>query len=276
MLEGKKIFVVLPAYNAAATVEKVLDIVDTNDIVDQIILVDDGSSDNTAELARARGLHTVCHGDNRGYGANQKTCYREALRLGADVVVMLHPDLQYSPRLVTAMAAMITSGEYDLVLASRIVGKSNAITGGMPIYKYIGNRILTYVENALMNLKMSEYHSGYRSFSRRLLATLPIGQNSDDFIFDNQIIAQAKLYGFKIGEISCPTRYDKTSSSIGCYRAVVYGLGVVMTALAYRLRAWGLMYPSFLPRDVYSPSGVQPSEIQPVEDGPPPASGGCG
>ncbi|MDA8064736.1 MAG: glycosyltransferase family 2 protein [Thermaerobacter sp.] len=248
MLGGKRVFVVLPAYNAEKTLESVYRLLAKNTSLDEIILVDDASSDNTVGIARRLGMPVIVHERNLGYGGNQKTCYSEALRLGADVIVMLHPDLQYSPALVLAMAAMIVSGEYDLVLASRITGKSNAISAGMPFYKYIANRLLTYFENAMLNLKMSEYHSGYRAFSKELLSRVPYLRNSNDFVFDNQIIAQARLYGFRIGEISCPTHYGKESSSISCYRSLVYGLGVLRTACEYRLRAWNILFPAYLPR----------------------------
>jgi glycosyltransferase involved in cell wall biosynthesis len=235
MLNGNKIIVVMPAYNAEKTLEKTYDDLPKDGIIDDIILVDDFSSDKTVEIAKRLGLKVIVHDKNKGYGANQKTCYKEALKDGADIIVMLHPDYQYSPKLVTAMAAMIASGDYDIVLASRIIGKSNALTAGMPLYKYISNRFLTYFENFVLNLKMSEYHSGYRAFSKELLLSVPFEKNSDDFIFDNQIIAQSHLSGFRIGEISCPTRYETDSSSIGFLRSVKYGLGVLNTAAQYTL-----------------------------------------
>ncbi len=248
MLDGKRITVVLPAYEAARTLAVVGSELAQVSVVDDIVLVDDASSDGTADLAESLGLYTVRHATNGGYGANQKTCYRAALERGADVVVMLHPDHQYSTRLVTSMAAMVASEEYDLVLASRITAQHNAISGGMPRYKFVANRILTAIENVLLELKMSEYHSGYRAFSRRLLATLPLELNSDDFVFDNQIIAQARWAGFRIGEISCPTRYDEDSHSIGLKRAITYGWGVLATAARYRMATWGWWVPPYLER----------------------------
>lgn len=238
MLDGKRIAVVLPAYNAARTLRRTVDEI-PRDIVDDIILTDDASRDNTAELAHAMGLHTLRHEQNRGYGGNQKTCYAAALARGADIVVMLHPDYQYSPRLVTAMASMIASDHYDVVLASRILGKG-ALAGGMPGYKYLFNRMLTFAENVLLGQKLSEYHSGYRAWSRAVLERLPLLACSDDFVFDNQMIAQAFHFGFRIGEISCPTRYFAEASSINFRRSVVYGLGVMRTALQYRLHRLGL------------------------------------
>ncbi len=246
MLNGNKIVVVMPAYNAGKTLEKTFNELPKDGVIDNIILVDDFSTDNTVEIAAKLGIKTVKHDNNKGYGANQKTCYKEALKEGADIIVMLHPDYQYSPKLVTAMAAMIASGDYDIVLASRIIGKSNALTAGMPLYKYISNRFLTYFENFILNLKMSEYHSGYRAFSKELLHSLPFENNSDDFIFDNQIIAQAHLKGFRIGEISCPTRYEKDSSSIGFKRSLKYGLGVVLTAFQYMLCKYNLYKCGYL------------------------------
>lgn len=248
MILGKRVIVVMPAYNAEKTLKKTFNDILGKELIDKIILVDDKSSDNTSNVAINLGIHTVVHEKNKGYGGNQKTCYQEALKFGADIVVMLHPDYQYSPKLVIPIASMIASGEYDVVLASRITGKSNAITGGMPIYKYIANRFLTYVENFMLGLKMSEYHSGYRAFSSKVLKCLPLEKNSDDFIFDNQIIAQSNLYGFKIGEISCPTLYEKDSSSIGLKRSLLYGIGVLRTAIEYRLRKHNIIFPSYLPK----------------------------
>ena len=203
MLDGKKIFVVMPAYNAARTLSQTFREL-PRAIVDGILLVDDHSSDSTAELARQMGLTTFVHQSNLGYGRNQKTCYREALKRGADIVVMLHPDYQYSPKLVTAMASLIACGEYDVVLASRILG-GGALSGGMPVYKYISNRFLTLFQNLLLNFKLSEYHSGYRAFAREVLSSLPLEENSDDFVFDNEILAQVIFTQYRIGEISCPT-----------------------------------------------------------------------
>ncbi|XQZ97895.1 glycosyltransferase family 2 protein [Komagataeibacter rhaeticus] len=209
------------------------------DIVDDIILTDDASRDNTAELARSLGIHVIEHDTNRGYGGNQKTCYESALARGADIVIMLHPDYQYSPRLIRAMAAMLTSGHYDGVIASRILGKG-ALQGGMPLYKYVANRALTLTQNILMNAKLSEYHTGYRGWSREVLETIPLEQCSDDFVFDNQMLAQVINAGFRIGEISCPTRYFAEASSINFRRSVKYGLGVLKTSASYRLNRMGI------------------------------------
>ena len=242
MLGKKKITVILPAYNAARTLEQTISEVD-REIVDDLILTDDGSSDNTVEIARNLGLHTIIHDQNRGYGANQKTCYAAALDRGSDVVVMLHPDYQYSPRLVPAMAAMIVSGHYDVVLGSRILG-GGALSGGMPLWKYMANRSLTFVENLLLGQKLSEYHTGLRAWSSTILKRLPLHLCSDDFVFDNQMIAQALHASAHIGEITCPTRYFDDASSINFTRSVVYGFGVLNTALRYRLAHSGLKeYP---------------------------------
>ena len=238
MLESKRVAVVLPAYNAAKTlVQTVAEI--PRDIVDDVILTDDASRDDTAVVARRLGLHVIGHDRNRGYGGNQKTCYTAALARGADIVVMLHPDYQYTPRLVTAMASMIVSGHYDAVMGSRILG-GGALAGGMPVYKYVSNRALTFVENILLANKLSEYHSGYRAWSRAVLERLPLLACSDDFVFDNQMIAQALFFGFRMGEISCPTRYFAEASSINFRRSVVYGLGVLGVAGGYRLHRMGL------------------------------------
>jgi len=246
MLLDQRLVVVLPAYNAGRTLPIVYAELQANPYVDDIILVDDASTDDTVRVAERLGLTPIVHATNRGYGANQKTCYAAALHADADIVVMLHPDHQYSGHLVTAMAAMIASGEYALVLASRITAQHNALSGGMPYYKFIANRALTLVENWSLGLKMSEYHSGYRAFSRALLEHVPLERNSDDFVFDNQIIAQARWHGFRIGEISCPTRYDLDSHSIGLAQAIRYGAGVVATALQYRAAVWGWPPPAYL------------------------------
>lgn len=260
MLHGKKIVVVLPAYNAEKTLQWTYDEI-PKDIVDDVILVDDGSDDRTVEVARRLGLAHYVHPGNRGYGANQKTCYTLALRAGADIVVMLHPDYQYTPRLITPMAAMIASGEFDLVLGSRILGKG-ALAGGMPVYKYVSNRFLTLSQNLLVGHKLSEYHTGYRAYSRASLMAFPLQENSDDFLFDNQLLVQAIRFGMRIGEISCPTRYLPESSSINFRRSVVYGLGVLRTSLQFIFARWGLRTCSFL-----DPQGrklpVDPSEPLP-------------
>ena len=205
MIQGKKLVVVMPAYNAEKTLRMTFDEL-PHEYIDNVILVDDASSDTTVNIARELAINIIVHNENRGYGANQKTCYQEALRLGADIIVMIHPDYQYSPRLVTAMASMVASGHYDVVLGSRIlVGET--LNGGMPLYKYIANRFLTFVENILLRVKLSEYHTGFRAFSRKLLETIPLKKNSDDFVFDNEMLVQSIYFGFKIGEISCPTKY---------------------------------------------------------------------
>ena len=244
MLNGKKIVVVLPAYNAEKTLKKTFDDI-PKDIADEILLTDDQSSDRTVEIARSLGIKIFVHEKNRGYGGNQKTCYREALRLGADVVVMLHPDYQYPPKLVTPMAALITSGMFDVVMGSRILG-NQALKGGMPVYKYVANRALTLIENMMINEKLSEYHTGYRAFSRKVLETLPLLENSDDFIFDNQMLVQAAFFGFGIGEITAPSVYTSESSSINFRRSVVYGCGVLSTAWQYMLQKRALgKFPIF-------------------------------
>jgi glycosyltransferase involved in cell wall biosynthesis len=250
MIGGKKVVVVMPAYNAEKTLRRTWDEL-PHELVDDVVLVDDASSDATVRIARDLGIQTIVHRENMGYGANQKTCYRETLRLGADVVVMIHPDYQYSPRLVTAMASMIVSGHYDVVLGSRILGGS-AIDGGMPLYKYVSNRFLTLVENLALGAKLSEYHTGFRAYSRRVLETLPLEANSDDFVFDNEILVQAVHFGFRIGEISCPTRYFDDSSSINFPRSVKYGIGVLSTSIKFLLRKAGVARPAIFengPRD---------------------------
>jgi glycosyltransferase involved in cell wall biosynthesis len=248
MIDNKKLVVVLPAYNAAGTLELTYNDMPKG-LVDEIILVDDRSKDDTVAVAARLGITSVhVHAENRGYGANQKTCYEAALRAGADIVVMLHPDYQYEPRLLTAMAGMIASGVYGAVLASRILGggRGGALAGGMPLWRYVANRALTAFQNLLMGAKLSEYHSGYRAFSRRTLEELPLLANSDDFVFDNQMLVQAIARDIPIGEISCPTRYRDDSSSINFARSVRYGFGVLGTALAYRLWRLGLSRPAYL------------------------------
>ena len=239
MINGKRIAVVMPAYNAERTLERTVR--ELPDIVDIKILVDDSSKDQTALLSERLGLQTFVHDANYGYGRNQQTCYREALAAGADIVVMLHPDYQYTPSLVAAMAAMVSSGVYDLVLASRILG-GGALKGGMPVYKYISNRLLTAFQNLFLGVKLSEYHTGFRAFSRELLQTLPLLENSDDFVFDNQMIAQSVIFGFRIGEISCPTKYFKEASSINFRRSVKYGLGVLKTTASFVAHKYGIVH----------------------------------
>src|SRR5580704_11151151 len=239
MINGKRIAVVLPAYNAEKTLEATVR--ELPDLVDIRILVDDHSSDRTIEVAHQLGLHTFIHDQNYGYGRNQQTCYREALADGADVVIMLHPDYQYTPLLVTAMASMVAYDVYDMVLGSRIIG-GQALRGGMPRYKYIANRLLTAVENLFLGIKLSEYHTGYRGFSRKVLTELPLLENSDDFVFDNQMLAQCAHFGFRIGEVSCPTKYFEEASSINFRRSVTYGFGVLATTLQFALQKMGVVH----------------------------------
>jgi len=233
MLNGKKIIVVMPAYNAAKTLAITVAEI-PRDMVDEIIVVDDGSSDETVETASELGLIVFRHDANFGYGRNQKTCYAEALNRGADIVVMVHPDYQYSPKLIAPLASMIAYGEYDAVIGSRILGKG-ALEGGMPLYKYIANRFLTFVQNILLDYKLSEYHTGFRAFRREVIEALPLESNSDDFVFDNEMLAQIIYQGFHLGEMSCPTRYRAESSSINFSRSVRYGLGVIATSVRFRL-----------------------------------------
>ncbi|MCP4702747.1 MAG: glycosyltransferase family 2 protein [Gammaproteobacteria bacterium] len=233
MIGDKRIVVVMPAYNAEKTLEKTYREI-SREVVDEVILVDDGSSDKTAELARSLKLNTIVHPRNRGYGGNQKSCYREACRLGADIVVMVHPDYQYSPRLIPVMAAMVASGHYDVTLGSRILG-GQAMKGGMPAYKYVANRFLTFAQNLVLGAKLSEYHTGLRAFSRRVLETLPLEENSEDFVFDNEMLVQCIFFGFRIGEISCPTRYFEDASSINFKRSMRYGFEVLGTTGKYLL-----------------------------------------
>jgi glycosyltransferase involved in cell wall biosynthesis len=244
MLLGKKIAIVMPAYNAELTLEKTYAEM-PHEVVDEVILVDDFSHDRTVELARSLGIKVFLHESNFGYGRNQKTCYTEALKSQADIVIMLHPDYQYTPRLILPMAAMIAGGEYDVVLGSRIIG-GGALKGGMPYYKYIANRFLTALQNFLLGSKLSEFHTGYRAFSRKVLETLPLMENSDDFVFDNQMLAQSLYFGFLIGEISCPTKYFPEASSINFRRSTRYGFGVILTSLGYRLQKMGWLNVRFL------------------------------
>jgi glycosyltransferase involved in cell wall biosynthesis len=239
MINGKRIAVVFPAYNAEKTLETTVR--ELPDLVDIRILVDDHSTDRTVEVAHRLGLQSFVHNRNYGYGRNQQTCYREALAAGADVVIMVHPDYQYTPLLVTAMASMIAYGVYDVVLGSRILG-GTALRGGMPHYKYFANRLLTAFENLFLRVKLSEYHTGYRAFSREVLTRLPLGENSDDFVFDNQMLAQCVYFGFRIGEISCPTKYFEEASSINFRRSVQYGLGVLGTTLQFALQRAGIIH----------------------------------
>ncbi len=239
MLRGKKIVVVMPAYNAAETLQQTYQEIPM-EIVDEVILVDDHSADDTVAVARELGIqHVIRHEENKGYGGNQKTCYQKALSLGADVVIMLHPDYQYTPLLIESIAYMIVNGLYPVVLASRILG-NGALKGGMPRYKYFFNRCLTWFENVMIGQKLSEYHTGYRAFSREVLETVPFMSNSDDFVFDNQMLAQIVYAGFDIGEITCPTKYFPEASSINFRRSCKYGFGVLWTSLQFRLQKWHL------------------------------------
>ena len=247
MLNGKRITVVMPAYNAEKTLRKTHNEI-PHDIVDNVILTDDASQDRTAEIARQLNIKTFVHTKNKGYGGNQKTCYQEALRIGSDIIIMLHPDYQYTPKLITSMASMISHGVFDAVIASRILG-NKALAGGMPRYKYIANRFLTAVENFIIQQKLSEYHTGYRAFSAEVLKSIPLIENSDDFIFDNEMLLQTMYFGFSVGEISCPAKYFEEASSISFRRSVTYGIGVLHTAMKYFFskRGHNKHYPIFNP-----------------------------
>ena len=239
MINSKKILVVLPAYNAEKTLEQTYNEV-PKEVVDEILLVDDYSADDTVSLAKHLGIRTYLHNHNYGYGRNQKTCYREALRLKADIVIMLHPDYQYTPKLITAMVSLIAYDVYDVVLGSRIIG-GGALKGGMPFYKYCANRFLTAIQNLLLGSKLSEFHTGYRAFSRNILENLPLHANSDGFVFDNEMLAQIMFFGYRVGEVSCPTLYFEEASSINLGNSVIYGLGVLATSFKYRLHRMRLM-----------------------------------
>ena len=239
MLNGKKIVVVMPAYHAEKTLVQTYEDL-PHEVVDDVILVDDCSSDRTAEIAESLNITTIVHETNKGYGGNQKTCYAVALDLGADIVVMVHPDYQYEPKLVTAIASIIASGVYDAAIASRILG-NKALAGGMPLYKYIANRFLTLFQNILIGEKLSEYHTGFRAFSSDVLNGIPLDSNSNDFIFDNEMLAQIVGKGFRIGEISCPTKYFEDASSINLTRSIRYGLLVIKVSVYYRLHKMGLI-----------------------------------
>ena len=266
MINGKKIAVVLPAYNAAKTLERTVH--ELPDAVDIKILVDDRSTDETVQIAERLGLRVFVHQKNYGYGRNQQTCYREALTAGADIVVMVHPDYQYTPLLVTAMVSMIGFGVYDVVLGSRILG-GGALRGGMPLYKYVANRLLTAFQNLLTGAKLSEYHTGYRAFSREVLLQVPILENSDDFVFDNQMLSQCIYFGCRIGEVSCPTKYFREASSINFSRSVKYGFGVLRTSIQCWLEKRG-----FAHFRIFSTQGrkllfdyYRPSQAPSAEDG---------
>jgi glycosyltransferase involved in cell wall biosynthesis len=261
VINGKSVVVVMPAYNAAVTLERTVR--ELPEIVDRIILVDDKSTDETVGVAAALGLRVFVHDKNYGYGRNQQTCYREALAEGADIVVMVHPDYQYTPKLVSAMASMIAYGVYDVVLGSRILG-GGALRGGMPRYKYIANRFLTAFENIFTGAKLSEYHTGFRAFSKDVLTTLPLLENSDDFVFDNEMLAQCLCFGYRIGEISCPANYFTDASSVNFPRSVKYGFGVLNTTLKCWLQRSGIRkYRMFSPTgrrlmlDYYVPKEIE-------------------
>lgn len=246
MLNGKRITVVMPAYNAEKTLRKTHSEI-PHDIVDNIILTDDASQDRTAEVARQLNIKTFVHMENKGYGGNQKTCYQEALRVGSDIIIMLHPDYQYTPKLITSMASMIAYDIFDAVIGSRILG-NKALKGGMPLYKYIANRFLTAVENFIIQQKLSEYHTGYRAFSAKVLENLPLLENSNDFVFDNEMLLQTMYFGFSVGEVSCPAKYFEEASSISFGRSVTYGIGVLHTAMKYFIsKSKYKHYPIFNP-----------------------------
>jgi glycosyltransferase involved in cell wall biosynthesis len=258
MLNGKRILVVLPAYNAERTLEKTYREIPL-DVVDDIVLVDDSSSDRTVSLSKKLKIHTFLHNRNYGYGRNQRTCYSEALKHGADIVVMVHPDYQYTAKLITAMASMIAYDVYDIVLGSRIVG-GGALRGGMPLYKYVANRFLTAVQNLLLGCKLSEFHTGYRAFSKSVLKNLPIHANSDNFVFDNEMLAQSLFFGYRVGEISCPTRYFEEASSINLKNSVRYGIGVLGVSIKFRLQKMGVARYSIFLR------GVKGSDVHYYEE----------
>ncbi len=241
MYKDKKVIVVLPAYNAALTLEKTYREIPM-ELVDEVILCDDASSDNTSELAKTLGIrHVIIHPSNKGYGGNQKSLYNKALELGGDIIIMLHPDYQYTPKLIPAMANIIGEGLYPVVLASRILGKG-ALAGGMPLYKYIANRILTLVQNLMVNYKLSEYHTGYRAFSREVLLHINFNENSDDFVFDNEMLSQIIYHKYHIAEVTCPTKYFEEASSINLPRSIRYGLGVLRVSFSHLLQRWGLAH----------------------------------
>jgi len=244
VLNNLTLMVALPAFNASKTLQRIISELDSS-VIDEILLVDDKSTDGTLSIASDLGIKSISHSENLGYGANQKTCYSSALLNSADIIVMLHPDYQYSPKLVAPMAAMVASGEYDVVLGSRILAQS-AIKGGMPVYKYIANRLLTYIENLIVGAKLSEYHTGLRAYSAEALRSVPFNENSNDFVFDNQILIQLMTAGARIGEISCPTRYAEDSSSINFSRSVKYGFGVLRTAMQFRLNKMGIRKYDYL------------------------------
>jgi glycosyltransferase involved in cell wall biosynthesis len=260
MYQGQKVVVIMPAYNAAKTLRRTYDEVMAQGVVDLVIVVDDASHDDTVALARQLpDTEVIVHPRNLGYGGNQKTCYRAALQAGGDIVIMVHPDYQYTPKLIPAMVSMIANGLYPCVIGSRILG-NYALSGGMPGWKYVANRLLTFTENVLFGAKLSEYHTGYRAFSRQLLETIPWDRNSDDFVFDNQMLAQILWCGFTVAEVSCPTKYFAEASSINFRRSVKYGFGCLGTALSYRLARWGLTHSPLLPREIRRHSAAVEAE----------------
>lgn len=247
MINNKKVVVIMPAYNAEKTLKQTYDEI-YHDFVDEVILVDDNSLDNTKIVSKELNITTIVHHENRGYGANQKSCYKAALKSGADIVVMLHPDYQYTPKLIPAMVSMIAFGQYDAVLASRMLGNS-ALRGGMPFYKFLANKFLTHFENIMLGEKLSEYHTGFRAFSKEVLEKLPLAECDDDFIFDNEILTLLFYYGYKIGEVSCPTKYFKEASSINFARSCKYGLGVLNLSIKYRLAKCGVVLSKIFKKD---------------------------
>lgn len=259
LFNGKKVVVVMPAYNAAKTIERTHREIDKT-LIDEIVLVDDASSDDTSDVARRLGMHVLRHPHNRGYGGNQKTCYTAAIELGADIVVMVHPDYQYTPKLLPAMVSLIGSDLYDCVIGSRILG-GQARQSGMPIWKYFANRCLTLAQNIIMGSKLTEFHTGYRAFSRKLLLTLPLEENSDDFVFDNQMLSQAIFFRFRIGEVSCPTKYFAEASSINFRRSCIYGVGCLVTAMQFRLMRMKILRSKYFSADGKRLSGGPGKEL---------------
>jgi len=239
MIRNKRVLIVLPAYNAAKTIEKTFNAIPP-DYADDVLLVDDKSNDETVRIAKKLGIKTILHENNKGYGGNQKTCYKYSLETGADIIIMLHADYQYTPKLIPAMVEMLLTGEFDAVLASRILG-GQAIRQGMPVYKYYSNRILTLIQNLLLGAKLSEYHTGYRAYTKEVLSSIPFESNSNGFIFDNELISQIIYKGFNVGEITCPTKYEADSSSINFLNSITYGLGCIKVSLLYRLNKWNLI-----------------------------------
>lgn len=248
MPRSKRVLVVLPAYNAAKTIEKTFKAIPM-EYVDDVLLVDDKSNDETVRIAQKLGIHTISHEKNKGYGGNQKTCYKYGIETRADIIIMLHPDYQYTPKLIPVMVEMLLTGEFDTVLASRILG-GKALKQGMPVYKYYSNRILTLIQNLLLGAKLSEYHTGYRAYTREVLSAIPFESDSDGFVFDNELIAQILYKGFNVGEITCPTKYESDSSSINFFNSVSYGLGCIRVSILYRLNKWGIIKSQLFSSDL--------------------------